>query len=444
MSRVLVTGGAGFGNAGDEALLLSAVQVVRAHSPDDTHLTVVAADAALTRATLGPGLFDMVHGPRQALYGDPAHYRSADAVFRTRWHLARDLMVGVSPARVRERVAGLDLLDFVDRPRMLAFLDALEQADALVVHGGGILTSATRSRLWEHALTIELAKSWGKRVLLRSHQFGPFDDEEDRERARTIAQCADFLTTRDKGQSSAVLQALVPGIAFSDQVDDALRLALEPAPAVLARHGLTPRGYICVSMRHNPRVGIGDDAARAIKSIVRMARRRLGLPVVLLPLSAPDAVPLDRLGRRLGRGDRPLVLDDPFRDPIMIAASARLMISSPHHSLIFALRGGVPVLSPVSGDYYRFKNAGSMRFFGLEDAVIDIEAAGWRRRVAMRLAEILDEGDAIFDRLGRVSAGLVAQSRATDAHFARALGHALPMDCTPNAAYKARNSKDIA
>ena len=371
--KVLIAGGAGFRNAGDEALLRASVQIAKA-SNQCSQITVAANNFDVANDTLRGLGVALVPSPRNAIFRNDGHYGSADEEFRRRWRIARASFASKDSSAALAAARSSGDLDFIDRPQTQQFLSAIANADALIIHGGGILTSATRSRLWEQALTVEIAARWGKRILLRSQQIGPFSNSLDKERIQTILRSADFISTRDKDQSSVAAKKLYPNVRVVDQVDDALFVSVgdENDEAVLERYGLKQRGYICVGYRNNPHVGVTEDAFERTAAILKIANCRYQCPMVLLPQGPFDIPALKILASKLDFDVTIVEPQDGFRDPIAIAQNARLMIACPHHSLIFALRGSTPILSPVMGDYYLFKNIGSMRFFGLDEYVLDI------------------------------------------------------------------------
>ncbi len=419
--NILMVGGAGFRNSGDEALLRACVQVCREFAPT-ARLTLAANNADVARDTLRGHDVTFAPSPRFAFFrGDP-HYVTGDAIFKSRWAMLRDALIVPSANEARRALAESPDLDFIDRAQSLEFWDALEQADALVVHGGGILTSATRSRLWEQALTVELATSLGKRVLLRSQQIGPFTDKADEDRIKTILRRASYVSARDFQQSAREMFKLTGEAKVRDQVDDALILrTVEPPQPVIERYDLTPENYICVGYRDNAGVGVGSNVLRRTADVVQRAYETFRLPIVLLPQGPFDAPALEQLAALAQAPCRLVRPEDSFRDPIAIAAHARLMIACPHHSLIFALRGGAPVLSPAAGEYYLFKNKGSMRFFDLENYVFDVEAANYLDVASEKLAAIFAGEVDLRRRIAVRVDELRAQAAANDLDFARIL-----------------------
>lgn len=385
-------------------------------------LIVATNSAEVSRDTLSGYDATFVTAPRFAFFRNDAHYAAADEVFKNRWAMLRAALVLPSATEARQALVESPALDFIDRPRALEFWDALIQTDLLVVHGGGILTSATRSRLWEQALTVELAKRRGKRVLLRSHQLGPFVDDADKDRMRTILTHAAYLTTRDLEQSSREVELLSGELKARDQVDDAVIVRMDTPPQpILRRYNLTPRSYICVGYRDNPGVGVGAHVLNRTAEIVQRAHDIFRLPVALLPQGPFDIDALKRLAGMVQAPCQVILPEDQFRDPMVIAAQARLMIACPHHSLIFALRGGVPILSPAAGDYYLFKNHGSMRFFGVEDYVFDIEKPDYLDVASNKLLSILVGGFSLQRRIAFRVNELRSQAAANDLDFGRLL-----------------------
>jgi polysaccharide pyruvyl transferase WcaK-like protein len=422
--NILISGGAGFGNSGDEALLRACAEICHAADPRArlSYLANLKSFAEQTLAGLNVTLFP---SPRFSFFrGDP-HYGACDEVFLARWHTLRTALVGVPPPEALERIASSEGLGFLDRSEARQTVLAIGNCDVLVVHGGGILTSPTRSRLWEHCLTAEIAAGLGKRVLLRSHQLGPYASADDRARIATMLRLASYVSTRDKEQSSIEASRIVPGAHVVDQVDDALLLADMPEIErdTLRAHDLRPRGYICVGYRHNPSVGIDDSYFEKTAAVVTAAQRVFGSPVVLLPQGASDEPHLAMLTSLLDSETRLVRPENLLFGTIAVAANARLMVACPHHSLIFALRGAVPILSPVGGDYYRFKNAGSMRHFCLEDFVIDIGGApnGFMPRIEELLAVLRRDEKALRASIAHRVDSLRTLAAHQDRQFARCL-----------------------
>jgi len=276
--------------------------------------------------------------------------------------------------------------------------------------------------LWEQALIIEIAASLGKRILLRSQQLGPFTEQEDIARITSILEAACYISTRDFKQSSREVASLPCKAVVVDQVDDAFILQTNAADeeTVMSRYSLDERGYICVGYRDNRSVGIEESCFEKTARLVESAYKKFNLPAVFLAQGPFDLSGLQKLAGMCIVPSKIINPEDGFRDAIAIASRAALMIAAPHHSLIFALRGGVPILSPVMGAYYFFKNTGSMRFFGLQDDVIDLTEWGSRvpDNILSRIHSIYTQYETLHAELLVRGESLRAQSLMQDRQFA--------------------------
>ncbi len=421
VKNVLIVGGAGYRNSGDEALLLASVQVVRSILPM-ANIFVAANNVDVASDTLADECVQIVPSVRISLMKGDMHYSACDDVFQERWLALRKRLVLSGSQNASDVLASLQDLDFVNAAGAKAFLDAFFLADAVVVHGGGVLTSATRSRLWEYSLTVEMASKFSKLVLARSQQIGPFDTADDRARIKSLIRGCSYISTRDKNQSSQAVRDILDVDCVYEGVDDAFVMERTfNSRKILESYGLEPRRYICLGFRQNSRAGVSEQALERTCVIANMARNELSARLVLLPQGPFDVSSLVKIKNQIGGDASVIEPKDYFRDPVAIASNARAMIASPHHSLIFSLRGGVPILSPVSGAYYSFKNKGSMRFFGLEDFVIDIDDDGYVQQAQERLQYMAIEGDALANKIARTSAELRSLALQGNIGFAKTL-----------------------
>ena len=354
-------------------MLRAALAAARKSSPKAV-LTVATPDEALAARTLAGMQVTFVAAPRQCLFrtDQARHYWLADEVFRTRWIALRDYLlncpVGTPPT-------GDSAPDFVDQPAASVLLSAMAEADTIVIHGGGILTSATRSRLWEMGLLALYAGRHHKKLLLRSHQVGPFTDPADEHVMQHILNGAMRLTIRDSAFGQAEIERLRGNKAVDYRLlpDDALNVRLPTNRFSVESIGLKRNGYIAVGYRANKSVGVAADFLSKFAKVCEMARVRFGLPLVLVPQGDFDIPSLQALSEHLPSQTTLFHNVASQWDIVKVLEDARLTIATPHHSLIFALRKGKPVLSPVVGGYYAHKNYGSMQYFGLQDEVIEAE-----------------------------------------------------------------------
>ena len=320
--RVVMSGYYGFGNAGDDAILDSIQQAIRAAS-DDVSVTVLSNDPELTRRQYG--------------------------------------------------------LDAIPRFRMLRVLRALRQGDVLLSGGGSLLQDTTSTRSLLYYLSVIRCAQWlHKPVMLYANGIGPVRKPANRRRVRQVVERAALVTLRDHASALELKQMGIPrpAVVTADPV-----FHLEPACRarsleLLAASDL-PQGrpFVAVSVRD------WHDAEAFYPQLAALCdhlRGRHGLEVLFL-LMQPDR---DRAATAQVRAlmEQPAwVLDVPTapRELMGVLGQARLCLAMRLHTLIFAARMAVPAMGlvydpkvasyleeldlPAAGDVEHFDRAEAIR-----------------------------------------------------------------------------------
>ena len=214
-----------------------------------------------------------------------------------------------------------------------------------------------------------------KPLFLRSQQFGPFDHHEDWLRAAEILGVTKRLSLRDSFASMYFARSINPDLHAIEFPDDALfaKCALDSGQVIgeFDKLGLASRtnGYIAVGYRrlqHPLAESFTQDFIELCNKAVDIFQK----PLLLLPQTMGDQQILPTLKPCFKDDNILAAYYDDCSYAAHLASQCYFMYALPHHSLIFALRGNRPVLSPVLGDYYTHKNTGSMRLFGIDCFVL--------------------------------------------------------------------------
>ena len=148
--RVVMSGYYGFGNAGDDAILDSIQQAVRAAS-DDVSVTVLSNDPELTKKQYG--------------------------------------------------------LDAIPRFRVLRVFSALREGDVLLSGGGSLLQDTTSTRSLLYYLSVIRCAQWlHKPVMLYANGIGPVRKPANRRRVRHVVERAALVTLRDHASAQELVQ----------------------------------------------------------------------------------------------------------------------------------------------------------------------------------------------------------------------------------------------
>ena len=421
--RVLVVGGFGYRNVGDEAQLGANLGRWRELVPD-CHLTVLSPYPGYTAHEHG---VESDWAPRVVWFDSNRSnsYRRSTPAFEKRfWRLRRRL---VWTARFLR--AGLRL-QFCT-PAEARVLDHIQRADLLHVSGGGFLTGMTRSRLWENMLLLRLCQILGTPVILTGQTIGVFQSRHDRKLAKWGLSAASYIGLRDQGDSENELAA--NGICgphvhsgfddalFCDRASpDAVRSCLESAGTDVS-HGYLVANFHFWGMAAPTR----EQATQRFAELCDRMVRATGLPMLFVPMVPRDEEAETEVITRMKEAARLVSHGYDYRVVRTVLAGSRCVLTMKHHPIIFAHGEGVPCLSIALDPYYLRKNRGAMSHAGHERFVLDKEEFLGGKAPAM-VGEFVAQLDTLRHELERFVG--VARNRARAAFVAAVSGAGLKCD----------------
>ena len=355
---VVICGAYGRGNAGDDAILESILQEMRAIDPD-MPMTVLSKDPKSTRLTY----------------------------------------------RVRA----------IHRSNLPAWLLAMHPAK-LSINGGGSLSQDVTSRrsLWFYLHNISAAKRAGCKVQMYGCGIGPVTrDSHRRLAAKILNRYVDVITLREP-DSLAELRAMgvtEPEILLT--ADPALTLSKAPEDeidSVLLRAGIPPHGkYICFALR---RWKGFEEKAPLFGAAAEYAYRTYGLTPVFAAVEKHLDPGAGQMAAR-GLSVPHYFLDDAGGAGTIIGALSRmeLVVSMRLHALIFSAGQGIP----LAGVVYDPKVSAFLRYIGQELFVDlqDLTEADLRHMIDRCVAQARDPGTqaAAVARLQEMERGNVRTAR---------------------------------
>ncbi len=290
--RVVMSGYYGFGNAGDDAILESIHQAIRAAS-DDVSVTVLSNDPEQT----------------QGQYGVEAIPR-----FRV-WRVCR----------------------------------ALRRCDALLSGGGSLLQDATSTRsLLYYLSVIRIAQLLGKPVMLYANGIGPVRRKANRRRVKRVVESACLVTLRDHASAGELARM---GVARPVRVTADPVFHLEPVGAARRLELLEAAGlggekpFVAVSVRSWEHL---EDFWAGLARLCDHLRRTYGLEVLfLLMQQTRDKEATEQVRARMEEPSYVLDVSATPRELMGVLGQARLCLAMRLHTLIFAARMAVPALGLV-------------------------------------------------------------------------------------------------
>ena len=311
-------------------------------------------------------------------------------------------------AQVREVLAGrANALPADDQ--VFRFVETLRGVDAVLIGGGGNMNSPYGWLLHERLLTMLVARSLGRPVVLTGQTLGPTLTDHDAD-ALAEALAGTALASLREHHSVALARRLAPGHpAIVGGLDDAAAWRLRtPAPAASD----APR----VVATFAP--GCGDldrsEAARHLAALLDGFAGRTGARIELLPhMALPGSRDRD-LGfhaevAAASTSGRVVALPLPTAEQAADAVvGADLVVTSRYHPVVFAATRGVPVLALVPDRYSDVRMDGALTHHGLGGWTVPLGAIT-TDAAAGALDAVWDERERVADHLRAHLAPLLEQ-----------------------------------
>jgi polysaccharide pyruvyl transferase WcaK-like protein len=395
--RVLIAGGYGYGNVGDEAQLAANLKHWRATAPD-CRITVLTPDEQYTervhkvRTELAPRVI-FFHA------NSKPHYGTSSRLFKLRFILLTPLLL-LNARLIR---AGLPVLGLTARQARL--LDVVYNSDVLFLSGGGYLTGMTLSRLWDNMLLIHLADAFGVPVILSGQTIGVFKDRLTRMLARWGLKKAKLIYLRDQSESKQALVSIgIGGELIECTFDDALFFQAAPTKEVfrvLASSNIdTNRHYIVVNVHYwRQSSDVSQVVVKQLASALDFINSKLDIQIAFVAMHPADEAALKDV---ISLMQEPGVLINHDYDlgiAVGVIRNASLCLTMKHHPIIFAMGSGVPTVAIALEDYYFHKNEGALRIFGQDEFVVSCKPDDLYLPITENLVEAWSRSGEISKRI---------------------------------------------
>ncbi len=311
----ILSGYYGFGNSGDDALLLSLCENIKKADPDK-RLVIMSKDPKRTRCDYG--------------------------------------------------------VDAVSRINIFKFLPKIKGSRVLLSGGGSLLQDETSSKsLYYYLSIIKLGKMLGLPVMQIANGFGPVTKKGNRKLTRdVINECVDKITLRDEGSLHLMREI---GVTKNITLTADPAMLLDGTDKEMIRRRLCGIGipsdkeYITVSVREWKKSAQGTEAS--VAETLRYLYEKYGFYSLLIPMQDPNDIDISRrIAEMAGEGAFALPSSPTIKDTIGMIGGARLNIAMRLHAMIYAVTEGTPTVALR----YDPKIEGFMRYAGLYN-IIDIE-----------------------------------------------------------------------
>ncbi len=356
--RILITGGYGYGNVGDEAQLSACI----------TRWKTVDRNCHVSVFTPNPEYTDALHDAEAIEWAPRVAWFRANTIgpyddsrrFRWFFHLLR-IRVLVSAWAMKRHLPFSLCRSYEQR-----ILQLVMDHNLLHVSGGGFMTGMTRSRLWENSLLMNVCQVLGTPYMLTGQTIGVFGCKSDKRICRKGLKKACHIGLRDRGVSEEALKKIgIHGTHVVSGCDDALlgeKLSKESVCESLSGAGVSLTEPFVVINFHEWGQSEGEKAqilGRFGELCDHVAGRGFRLVAIAMTPSDVESI---RLLRGTIESDLHVLEYSPnYRFVRGAIALSSFVLTMKHHPVIFAQGEGVPVLAVALDDYYYHKNLGALR-----------------------------------------------------------------------------------
>ena len=295
MIKLLIAGYHGFGNCGDEAILLAMTTNIRAMAPD-VDITALSFKPEFTKTEYN--------------------------------------------------------VNAVQRFNAAEVLKTIRQSDIVLSGGGTLLQDGTSTRsLIYYLAIIKAAKLFKKRVMLYAHGIGPVNGSLNRRLVKSVVNTVDMITLREKLSEEDLRSIGVskPNIVVTADPAFTLRsITPDEAVQIFKNEGVPlDKQLVGVSVRAWSRALGGEEyldrIARVCDNLIKEGKN-----VVFVPMEYPKDLDVSRrVAAKMQQ--RAYILEKRYNPPqiLGIVGELDLMLSMRLHTLIFAAVKNVPMLGII-------------------------------------------------------------------------------------------------
>jgi polysaccharide pyruvyl transferase WcaK-like protein len=393
----LNTGAAEYQNMGDVAMLEVAVDRLLGACPDST--IEVLTDSPDNLARYCPGARPLPRSGCRLWVGERvllgryhrflpkrvSHRLSAWKItFGRHWPALLEKLIRLRLS-LRDGDGGRGDLDL--------FLDALKNADLLVVCGsGGFADSCQQWNLWILG-TVEAAMRRGIPVVMFGQGMGPLNDPIVLSRGREVLPEVCRITLRGSRGGLSLLESMGVDIAgVLTTGDEAIELAYAARPK--------DRGdAVGINLRVASYAEVKAEAVEVVGSVLQEFALRHQAPLLPIPIAFHEWANDRQTIRQLLTGfddesDGGLSLDSPMM-LIKQVGRCRMVVTGAYHAAVFALAQGIPVVCLSSSSYYLAKFRGLEDLFGAGCTTVMLDEPDLRASLSAAIERTWNSAEAV-------------------------------------------------
>ena len=366
--NILVAGGYGYTNLGDEAQCETTLELLtkRYHDYQIINLT---PDVNHSK-DMHPDYFHE-YASRVAIYNQnmPCDLYSFSLKFFKLWRIPAFILKSVW-VLINAYLIKYDLPTLFLNPRTVKFMEQLREASLFYFSGGGFLTGKTLSRLWDGIVICRLCKIFDTPVVMSGQTIGVWSGKYNEILAKWGFKHVKVITVRDEEFSLNDLSKIgLKGENYFATHDDALHSKKSEERQINSDNYITLNFHYWGMSNKQKAVSIDK-----INKIVNYILDNSSYDIVLIPMTQTDTISFnDYLSKYPNDRIKPYEFNLDFGKIRRVIADSKMCITMKHHPIIFAMGEDVPTISLAFSGYYVHKNVGALAQYGQEKFSVNLE-----------------------------------------------------------------------
>ena len=399
---ILILGGYGYGNTGDEAQLNESINLLK--SKFKNYKIIVLTHNLEYTKTIHNCNVDF--SPREAFFD----FSSADTMYwlesEKKKKIMKRRMKYIYFISILNRYLNIPL---IANNKIKNLIRLLKKSSMVYFAGGGYLTGSTLSRLWDGCLFIRLSELYNIPVVLSGQTIGLFNTTFDIKIAKKAFNYPFKITLRDLEYSRKALEDI--GLKnHSIMFDDALfcdKIYDKNGDILLLNSGVEKedldKKYISLNI-HDWGVTSEEERNILLNKIVILVqiikKEFYNYKILLIPMTPSDEI-FQKEFINIAN-DKDIILFQysyDFKEVRYAISKSILCITMKHHPIIFAIGEKVPTIPISYKDYYVHKNKGALSIFGLEKYHVNLEDKNYDKIFADKVSDVKNDYAKLLEHL---------------------------------------------
>jgi len=201
--KVLISGGWGYANLGDDAILASTIDLIKEKYPK-CEITIMSFNPSETREIVPDERMKIVRSINRHLsksafktlqISKNPHFEISTRNIRHVFKLPRKIRGLVH--RLNQFILQSKYLAFRKAPALLPCIQYFKEADLFIQAGGGYFIESWKDSFYARILELLIAEKYGARILVIGQSIGPFTNRKCKQLAIEALNKANVLSVRD-------------------------------------------------------------------------------------------------------------------------------------------------------------------------------------------------------------------------------------------------------